>query len=288
MRRLLFLVLLLLSALPAQAAAPTIDASGFFAQAYPAIFGNPVSSGTIAVTTTSTDDIIVLAIFDAKQTSASTTVTSVTGGVGLTWAKRIGRTDALNGCTSIPVTACGADTELWWAYSAVAQSAANITFNLAAPMDGAVANIVGVNGASSFVAPFDPNVSLPVSASNLTGISAAVTVGGYSTSIANDLQFYFFAIVAPLSGNAGPCAPWLAAIYGESIANNIRLYLTGEYQRSAAVASGLTLFGHDVGGCTHKADVDWVIFGDAIAGSPRSATAGNLMMRAPLTGWGGM
>ena len=280
MRRLLA-ILCCAWASAAWAAAPTLDASGFFGATVG--FGNPpTTSLTPLITTTSGDDIIIVPIFAVRPLLSPATVTSVTG-CGLTWASRPipDAGAALQNCGG--GVACGATTGLWWAYSHATQAACPVTVNFSAVVSAGVAGIIGVNGASSFVAPFDTNGVLPVSASNITGLSSGVKVNGYSTDIANDLQFSFFGISFPLSGQPGPCAPWGNGVFGADGADP-KAYLAGIFNRSTMVASGETLFGYDVSGCTNKSAQNWVIFGDAIAGFPRPGSIGGGIPRAPLTG----
>jgi len=274
-RSFLFGLLATLVAVSADAAVPTIDASGF---------GGAVAHSTpstVSYTQTSPNDILVLIVFGVRASLTPTSINSVTT-PGLTWHNRCGlvpcHQDLLLNCGG--GLSCGADTEEWWTFSPVA-TPITATITYAAAFSSGVAMIFGVNGAGSFTSPFDPNITLPAIASNTTGVNSGVKiVSGFSTTVPNALQFDWYGISFPLAGNPGPCVPWGApgfSTYGAD-GTDPKAYLPGIFRNASVVSTLETILGYDVGSCTNKAAQNWVILADSIPGTALPPS-GNTMIR---------
>lgn len=133
--------------------------------------------GTITLTTTGTNTIVVLCVINENNGGTQRTVTGVSGG-GLTWASRSQVT--------------GADTwisfDTWWALAASPLTSTTITYTLSGTTDDACVVAFGVNGSSNTSAPWDTNVGLPFSAN---GGGTSVSVSGVSTTTANTFMISF-------------------------------------------------------------------------------------------------
>jgi Cadherin-like len=163
-------------------AAPTLDGHAH---------GTHSSGGnlTVALTTSLTNDIIVVMVYNELNAGAAA-VSSVTS-PGLTFAKRSSSNGSANG-----------SLEVWWALSAAALTAATITVAFAATYDDASCVAFGVNGCNT-VAPWDSNVSLPAHASFTSG-SSTPAVTGVSTTQSND---FLIAAIGSVSGTNYNTAP---------------------------------------------------------------------------------
>ena len=111
--------------------------------------GAGTSSGIVTLTTTQSNDIIVLEALSSvlAGTLANLPVLSVSGG-GLIWQKRKAVQDAVSGN--------GSNTELWWALAASPLTAAAITVTFTGSLQGSILIAFGVNGCS-LSNPRDPN-----------------------------------------------------------------------------------------------------------------------------------
>lgn len=138
------------------------------------------TSNSVTLTTTMTNDIIVVLAFVEANHVALRTVSSVSGG-GLTWQKRGGHNDGSS-----------VDFEYWWALSPSAQGGGMaITVTLTGVPDDWTLVAFGVNGCNT-ASPWDTNVSLPVFAQG-TVSSLAATI---STTRANDMILAFYGDVS--------------------------------------------------------------------------------------------
>ena len=166
--------LLILWCATAEAAAPTVDGS--------ALNGvTSASSGTVTLTTSLTNDIIVVVVMAENTSGSPVSVSSVSGG-SLSWAKRA----AVSGTIAQAGGAgnCVGDHEVWWALSAAALSATVITVNVSSSVDAMSLVAFGVNGTKTS-APWDSNAGNPITQaynSVATAIQENIT-----TTEANDL-----------------------------------------------------------------------------------------------------
>lgn len=149
--------------IPLQAnAAMTIDGSATNSPA-------STSTPTVTLSTTLTNDVIIL--FAKHNSGTSANITSVSDTAGLTWTKR--KQGLWNGTN--------ADQELWYAVSSSALTSDVITATFGASV-GARLTAFGINGANTGT-PFDSNVSLPGSTTSATSPTAV----SINTTNANDM-----------------------------------------------------------------------------------------------------
>jgi hypothetical protein len=107
------------------------------------------TSGTVTLTTTMADDIVVIGVGTEKNATAIQTVTSIADVAGLTW-NFAGRASETN-------QQC---LEVWWAHAPAALTGDVITVTISGTTDDAVMLAFGVNGAN-LLSPLDTNVSNP-------------------------------------------------------------------------------------------------------------------------------
>jgi hypothetical protein len=100
------------------------------------------SSGTTTLTTSDSNDVIVVEIFDENTSSPSPSVTSVTAN-GLTFQKR----SAISGSGVGQYGTSVDDMEIWWAISSAPLSSEDIGVNLSETIDDASIVAFGVSGA---------------------------------------------------------------------------------------------------------------------------------------------
>lgn len=140
-----------------------------------------ISSATVALNTSGINRILVLFVHTDAATRRS--VTSVSGGSGLTWALYTAKD-----WDSEDTTNHKQRLEIWWAYAAAQQTSQTITVNLSGNSNGpdlAVGAITGVDP-SRYTGPFDADPSEPAFASNpsSTFADAIVTFSTHDTHTA--------------------------------------------------------------------------------------------------------
>jgi len=145
------------------------------------------SSGTVSLTTTHPNDLIVVVAAMEFSTGTHAIVNSVaktsgTGTVG-TFARR-GSIYA----DSVPntgfSTAPGMSLEYWWGVATTVLTGAVFTVQSAAAVDDAYLGAFAVNFDSVNVPVWTSNASCPKSASNITSVGSVPTVAGISTNAA--------------------------------------------------------------------------------------------------------
>jgi len=139
--------LLCAAAVPALATSPSTDgtATGEF---------SGTTSGTASLTTTQTNDEVIVVVF-AENTSGSSPTVNVPTSSHLTFAQR-GTT-----LQSTPAAGCLVSLAVFYAFSAGTLSSETITASTGASVDGASINVFGVHGVYSSAAAWDPDASLP-------------------------------------------------------------------------------------------------------------------------------
>jgi len=164
----------------------------------------PLTSATVTLTTTKTDDVIVVAVATGGFWSASQ-VTGITDTAGLVWHRRNRRWQNGGFKSNEPVnpdppgTAVnqGLDIEIWWAHAPTALTGDVITVDVGGC--GFISLIAwGVSGAN-FLAPWDTHSQ----------------AGGYIDNIGNNA---FSPAMAELSTNAANC--FLFGIHADNISND--------------------------------------------------------------------
>lgn len=199
--------------------------------------GAAANTATVALTTSLTNDIIVVMAFSQKNATPHRTVSGITDTAGLTWTKRsaIAQDSAVG-----QFITCFIDAEVWWAYSSGALTGDTITVTYSGATDAGVLIAFGVNSsgtAFSASSPWDTNGSLP--ATNFTAgvVTPSATV---STTAANTL---LFAVSAGNQIYGGTAASGYTEIdfntdFGGSGAGE-----SAQYQVFASAQSGITVNG---------------------------------------------
>lgn len=146
-------------------------------------FASSASSVSSGLTTSNTNDVIIVVATSVATPGAAPTVSSVTGG-GLSWNKR-----AASGSTAIGGGTNG-NLEVWYAIAAAKLTSTNITATFTGSANTVEIVLFGVSGANT-TTPWDANVSIPKFASSTIG--STPSVNSVSTSNANDMALGFFA-----------------------------------------------------------------------------------------------
>ena len=141
-----------------------------------------------SISTTQTDYVLLLAIYNENHGAAAPTITSVTS-AGLTWALRRRSNGSATGCL-----------ELWWAHGTGTLSAYSVTANFSGAYDDACLALMVVAGLGNSAAPFDVNASFPAaqSAPNNAWTPSFTSI---STSNAEDMLLF---ITGTISGGGTP------------------------------------------------------------------------------------
>ncbi len=135
------------------------------------------SSGTVTLTTTLANDVIIICIHNEKSGSAQT-VSTVTS-THLTWARRTSQAWLNSGGD-----ASSNNQEIWWATASSALTSEVITVTLSAATDDASMAAFGVNGCPTPSSPWDANGAVPAMAftTTVTDSTTPLTVSGISTN----------------------------------------------------------------------------------------------------------
>jgi len=219
------------------------------------------NSGTVSLTTTQPNDIIVVEVNDENVGGFSVrTVSSVSGG-SLTWNSHSDKQ-----ITSSPYI----DTAVYYAVASSALSSTTITVNLSGNIDDASIVAFGVSGANT-ASPWDPGPSghsLPVYASSTS--SSTPTLSTLYTNNANDMLLGFNGIgYASGNSNTETAGSGYALIQTQrNTGGTGSSQAAAEYQIVSATQSAATVaFG--------VANSDWTLNGDAIQqGSGTSCVSG--------------
>jgi hypothetical protein len=189
-----------------------------FAGGGPVVGGNPQfdevpggnrvtgTSGTVGYQTNSPGEVIVLTMLTAPGSAAPAPCSSVTDTNGLVWARRsinssaVGVTNSGNSVSTV---------EMWWAYSAAAQSG-TITMTFPASLAIGCVQAASFRGIVNPTDPWDPNPSLPAVttfASLTSGVKQAPSVSGVSTSWPNSYLINVYGSCGS-GDNIGPPSGW--------------------------------------------------------------------------------
>lgn len=273
MRKLLLLLgVFLLSIGCVQAAVPAIDASGDTKATV-----NSSGSPAISATTTSGNVLVLFAIQVTKRASLSHVV-SISGG-GLTWAAR--KTFG-NTFTSLCFSnnTCFSDTELWWACSVSALSSTSITATLNQTTDEIVMIVVGITGVCPASTPWDTNVGLPVTNTNISSSNSNIQVAGVNTSSASDMLIVVVGAPAPIFaglGDQASCSGWAQYSTDDSGGPNdyadLALML-----KPVSSTQALTIGVFSAGCATPNSQPRWVAFADAATNAAPQSSGGRLML----------
>jgi hypothetical protein len=146
-----------------------------------------VTSVTTSITTTLTDDILVLRI--TSEGASAVSVTSISDVAGLTWHKK--QAVALTGGTSGFTP--NLNIEMWWAHSAATLTGDNITANFSSTCDCVNLSVDAFNGCTDFNHPFDGNAQALVTQSNQTGVASNADLTPVSANKTDLMLLYHFA-----------------------------------------------------------------------------------------------
>jgi len=171
-------------------------------------FDHGATSGTLNVTTSGTDRILLLFAGMDNVDGTQPQITSIATS-GLTWINRtvFQYIDAFNVSWKI-------STEVWWAYASAQLTSAATVVSFGAGgvshiVDGAAVGIVAVSGLTNFSNPFDPNSSLPKTQHDGAGmIQSPPTVTGVSTTDANDVLLGMWYASTSETVPSGPMSGW--------------------------------------------------------------------------------
>jgi hypothetical protein len=142
------------------------------------------SSVAATLTTSNTNDVIILDILYETATNSDTiSVSSITAS-GLTFAQR--STIQVTGNFGFGGHATTVNLDRWWAPSTGALTGETITVNFNKNMDSASLIAYGVSGAANISSPFDSNVSLPATGSATNATPSSISMS-FSTTQADDL-----------------------------------------------------------------------------------------------------
>ena len=156
---------------------------------------NQTNSGTISLTTAGTDELVILLIAAEATTPGgggppAPTITGVSGGSGLTWARRATYSQTDTAGTQI----CNRIQEIWWAWASAQQTSQTITVTTSTiNTDVTDLDIFAVTGVplGNAGGPFDTNVSLPGKVAQNVNVDVAIQFTGISTDDAAPFMFGF-------------------------------------------------------------------------------------------------
>jgi len=191
--------------------------------------GNNIGAGSslsVKLSTSKTNDIIIVDVHSSHLSSPHRTVSSISDSAGLTWAQR----------SSVTMDNAGAqnaynDFERWWALSTGALSNDTITVSFSGSVDSATVLAYGVNGANTGT-PWDANGSLPATATSSSNTTP--TVSGISTTSASTL---LLASVGTTNGGASILTGTIAGAAASGIFLNVHGAFSETYGEYVAVSS---------------------------------------------------
>jgi len=214
------------------------------------------SSGTVTLTTSDSNDIIVVMVEDEDTGNAVLRTVSSVAASGLTFAHR-----SSGSINSSPYT----EMEVWYAAASTPLSSVTITATLSGSIDDASLVAFGVNGANT-ASPWDSNGALPKTATGTA--SGNPTVTAVSTSNANDILLGFTGLA--LAGAGTPAVETAASGY-TLIQTQVNGGGTGaseaaaEYKVVSATQSSISM-------AFATANTNWIMTGDAIQQATSAAT----------------
>src|SRR5208282_6006583 len=149
----------------------SLDGTGFHACT------SASTSCTVTLTTSHTNDLVVLFSSTNGGSTGFATISSITGG-GLSWQER-GRAECVTTCADGSGTYT--DTDEWYAISSGTLTSVTFTVNLAVSSSYTDLSVFGVNGAN-LANPFDTHSGLPATLTSTAGAYPSV-----STASSNDM-----------------------------------------------------------------------------------------------------
>lgn len=227
------------------------------------IDGMATATGTTAsslsvtgITTTKTNDLLVL--FTSVTSSASGAAPTVSSIVtsGLTWTKRKAETVTLS---TGAYAGYSLNIEEWTAPAVSPQASvtAAITYS-AAISGGAAALVFGVNGCASVSSPFDPNASVPAVAQNPSGSAGVQESANIATTDSPGLVICVTANMQSQFPSPGSGMTQLHAYISSPGGAGLGPIMSSEYKATAApMGSTAITFGS-------SGDAIWAAIWDAL------------------------
>lgn len=208
----------------------------------PAVDGTNTAGGsgvsTVALTTTQSNDVIIVTVGGANTGTAGAGVT--VSGCSLSWTQKSFSNDGTS----------GREVQLWYAIAATPLSACTITATANGSWTLTGITAMGISGANTST-PFDPNGA---SSGTATGVTSNPTVSGISTSNANDIL-----IGGVVAGGSGPptAGAGFTQLWNSSAVTPV---LASEYEVVSATQSGISL----TFGGLNGAGVVWAMLAAAV------------------------
>lgn len=230
---------------------------------------NSVASANISITTTGSDQIIVVLVGLAQGlSSAGITVSSVTS-THLTFTKRDG--------DSKTASFYSTDLEIWWAHSTAPLTSESITVSFSSGSTYGTISAIAVSGANSST-PWDANGSLPATAFSTSSGTGSAT---YSTTTNNTVAFF----IESTTDTSG---------YGGSGANHHPTGFTSIGNEPGLSAGGSANYSYIINSTTQSSTTvtssnsqnNWHVLIDAIAfdADPNTSPADDPDHWLPITG----
>lgn len=224
------------------------------------------SSVTSTLTTTKTNDIIVVLVFTSTSGTGANPLLSVTdtGAAGLTFAQRGGSSHDSYGsnCYALDVNPCSGNLDVYWAASTGILTGETIKATLTSALTfGTRSSMVvfGVNGATSLVTPWDPTGALPRHNTN-TSASTVAPNNTWTTSKNPTLIIGFFGGAAEGAAGCTALTNWIGA--SSAVASN-------SIGANCAIAAALVeacLTSQTITAQPSTAATAWTTVADAIVG----------------------
>jgi hypothetical protein len=208
------------------------------------------------ITTTKTNDLLVLVTAVSSASSGAAPTVSSIATSGLTWTKRKAQTITISGGG---YNGYSLNLEEWTAPASAIQSnvTAAITYS-SAISGGAAALVFAVNGCASITSPFDPNASVPASANNPSVSTGAQESANIATT---DSPGFVFCVEANMQNqfpSPGSGMTQLHAYVSEVGGTGLGPILSSEYKATAApMGSTAITFGAST-------DLIWAAIWDAL------------------------
>jgi hypothetical protein len=233
--------------------------------------GGPIMTGSVTLTTTLDDDVIVLAIVMGGFSNAAVAA-SVTDTAGLTWHRRNQRWQRGGTKSGGTIINHGFDMEIWWAHAPTPLTADVITVVPVAPGVGAMTlEAFGVAGAN-YTTPWDTNSQAGGYVDTIGNISSNPAMSQLTTNAANT---FLFGIHGNPDNGAAP-APWTfvstataSEFDGDTSYQSFAYQVVEERQRATSV-----LFTEEYAGS--PVYVSETVMFDSIVAAGETGTAGEL------------
>jgi hypothetical protein len=239
-------------------ASPTVDG-----KAVNSTVAAGATSGTVTLTTTNANDIIVIAVALENTTAQGSTnkVTSVAKTSGTGTVGSFTQRSASDGNSSNGNAFQG--LEVWWAVATTALTSAVFTVHSNIATDDMVIVAFGVSGVGSTSAPWDPNASLTVANINTSTVATTQTSKSTSTTNADDLIVWFSCD----TNGVAPAAPTgFSAVESATNALGTLEVSLGVHTKSVSATQTSQTY-------TSSSSASWVVVMDALTADAPATTS---------------